>query len=102
MPNATWGDPEPRADEAYSPALVRQLLQQIMGQCTASGVCIALFDESTSQMVLRMHVRARGTNSAPAHTGTEPERINISSRRTTIHVNPASAMTARRRHPSHP
>ncbi len=65
MPNATWGDPEPRADEAYSPALLRQFLQQMMGQFTASGVCIALFDESTGQMVIRMHVRARGTNSAP-------------------------------------
>src|SRR6266704_1285868 len=102
MPNATWGDPEPRADEAYSPALLRQFLQQMMGQFTASGVCIALFDESTGQMVIRMHVRARGTNSAPAHAGTEPERINIASRRTPIHLNPAPAITGGLRHPSQP
>ena len=73
MPNATWGDPESRADEAYSPALLRQLLQQMMRQFAASGACIALFDESIGQMVVRMHVRARGTDSAPAHAGKEPD-----------------------------
>jgi signal transduction histidine kinase len=102
MPNATWGDPEPRADEAYSPALLRQLLQQMMRQFAASGACIALFDESIGQMVVRMHVRARGTDSAPAHAGTEPERINSASRRTTIQLNPASTITGGLRHPSQP
>src|SRR5215469_6933860 len=102
MSNATWGDPELRSEEAYSPALLRQLLQQMIGQFTASGVCIALFDESTGQMVIRMHIRARNTNSAPAHTGTEPERVNIASRRTTIQLNPASTITGGLRHPSQP
>ena len=102
MPNATWGDPEPRADEAYSPALLRQLLHQMMGQFAASGACIALFDESIGQMVVRMHVRARSANSAPAQAGTEPERINSASRRTTIQLNPASTITGGLRHPSQP
>ena len=102
MPNATWGDPEPWAGEAYAPALLRQLLQHMMAQFAADGACIALFDENTGQMVIRAHVRARGANVAPTQSGTEPERITSASRRTTIQLNPAPTITGGLRHPSQP
>src|SRR5207244_1786575 len=91
-----------RADEAYSPALLRQLLQQMMGQFAAGGACIALFDASTDQMVIRMHVRARGSNATPAHAGMEPERIHSAGRRTTIQLSPAPTISGGLRHQSQP
>jgi len=93
MSNATWGDPEPGAGEAYPQSLLRYLLQQMMAQFSASGACIALFDESIGQMVIRMHLRARGSASNPVRNGTDPERMGIPGRRTTIQLNPAPTTT---------
>lgn len=61
MSNATWGDPELRTDEPYPLLLLRQLLQEMMTQFAATGACLALFDDSISSMVIRLHLRTRGT-----------------------------------------
>ncbi len=100
MSNATWGDPESRADNAYPQSLLRHHLQQMMAQFTASGACIALFDESIGQMVIRMHVRARGTSSNSMRSATDPERMGIPGRRTTIQLNPAPGTAGGLRHPA--
>lgn len=100
MSNATWGEPEPQTDNAYPQSLLRHQLQQMMAQLTASGACIALFDESIGQMVIRMHVRARGTTASPVRNGVDSERLGIPGRRTTIQLNPASSSTGGLRHPA--
>lgn len=63
MSNATWGDPELRSDEPYPLLLLRQLLEQMMTQFAANGACLALFDDSISSMVIRLHLRSRDTGS---------------------------------------
>ena len=87
MPNATWGDPEPRADEAYPLSPLKHLLQQMMTQFAANGACIALFDESINKMVVRLHVRTRGTSPSSTQNSPSAEKRSLLGRRTTIDLN---------------
>lgn len=57
MSNAIWGDPKPTSDEQYPLKLLKGLLQDVLKQVPAFGVCLALYDESISQMVVRLHLR---------------------------------------------
>lgn len=57
MSNAVWGDPKPTSDEQYPLKLLKGLLQDLLKQVPAYGVCLALYDESINQMVVRVHVR---------------------------------------------
>jgi signal transduction histidine kinase len=62
MSNAIWGDPKSAGDEHYPLKLLKDLLQDLLKQVPAYGVCLALYDESISQMVVRLHMR-RGESS---------------------------------------
>lgn len=57
MSNATWGDPRPTSDEHYPLKLLKGLLQEMLKQVSAYGGCLALYDESIHQMVVRLHLR---------------------------------------------
>lgn len=57
MSNAIWGDPKPTSDEQYPLKLLKGLLQDMLKTTSAYGACIALYDESINQMVVRLHVR---------------------------------------------
>jgi signal transduction histidine kinase len=57
MSNAIWGDPKPTSDEQYPLKLLKGLLQDMLKLVSAYGACIALYDESINQMVVRLHVR---------------------------------------------
>jgi signal transduction histidine kinase len=57
MSTSIWGGPESYAGDAYPSALLKNLLKQMMRQFSAQGACFALFDESISQMRIRLHVR---------------------------------------------
>lgn len=59
MSNAIWGDPKSTSDEHYPLKLLKSLLQDMLRQVPASGACLALYDESISQMVVRLHLRCR-------------------------------------------
>src|SRR5690349_15018064 len=58
MSNAIWGDPKPTSDEHYPLKLLRGLLQDMLKQVPAYGACLALYDESINQMVVRLHIRS--------------------------------------------
>lgn len=66
MSNAIWGDPKSTGDEHYPLKLLKGLLQDMLKQVPAYGVCLALYDESISQMVVRVHLR-RSNYGADAH-----------------------------------
>ncbi len=72
MSTATWGEPEPHTDETYPLPLLKHLLQQMMRQFAADGGCIALFDLSIRQMVVRLHMHIRDTNMT-----TMPNRVGV-------------------------
>lgn len=57
MSNAIWGDPNPTSDESYPLKLLKGLLQDMLRQVSAYGACLALYDESMNQMVVRLHLR---------------------------------------------
>ncbi|HEY0753436.1 MAG TPA: ATP-binding protein [Ktedonobacteraceae bacterium] len=57
MSNAIWGDPKPTSEENYPLKLLKGLLQDMLKAVSAYGVCIALYDESINQMVVRLHMR---------------------------------------------
>ncbi|GAC1356288.1 MAG: hypothetical protein NVSMB38_37670 [Ktedonobacteraceae bacterium] len=56
---STWDGPQLYIDEVYPPALLKYLLKHMMTHFVAQGACIALFDESSQQMRVRLHVRSR-------------------------------------------
>lgn len=64
MPTPIWGEPASLTEAAYPLPLLKHLLQQMMIQFAADGACLTLFDENIGQMVIRLHVRLRGTNPA--------------------------------------
>ena len=57
MSNAIWGDPKPTSDEQYPLKLLKGLVQDMLKQVSAYGACLALYDESINQMVVRLHLR---------------------------------------------
>src|SRR5260370_76713 len=81
MSTAIWGEPESQSDEIHPSLLLKQLLQQMMVQFGATGACIALYNESINRMEIRLHVRARGSNTTPPVTrsgGTGTDGVNAS------------------------
>src|SRR5579883_3143922 len=60
MFSAIWGDPKPTSDEQYPLKLLKGLLQDMLKQVQAYGACLALYDESINQMVVRLHMRRSG------------------------------------------
>ncbi len=71
MSTAIWGESEPHTTaEVYPLSLLKKLLQEMIRQFGASGGCVALYDESINQMVIRLHLRLRSPTPAP--TGSYP------------------------------
>jgi signal transduction histidine kinase len=83
MSTAIWGESEPHTtEEVYPLSLLKKLLQEMIRQFGASGGCIALYDESINQMVIRLHLRLRSPipapmGSYPAGEDTAPFRRRI-------------------------
>jgi signal transduction histidine kinase len=77
MSTSTWGGPESYADDAYPSSLLKHLLKQMMRQFSAQGACFALFDESVSQMRIRLHVRLQrpATSELPAMSSAQLRAI---------------------------
>jgi signal transduction histidine kinase len=71
MPTAIWGESEPVSDDKYPLSLLKQLLSQMMERFSAQGACLALYDEHTRQMVIRLHLRSTSS----AVTGTGPHEV---------------------------
>ena len=66
MSTAIWGEPEPHTTaEVYPLSLLKKLLQEMIRQFGASGGCMALYDESINQMVIRLHMRLRSLTPTP-------------------------------------
>ncbi|HEV2474269.1 MAG TPA: hypothetical protein VGS41_16450, partial [Chthonomonadales bacterium] len=81
MPTAIWGESEPRSDDVYPLSLLKQLLAQMMERFSAQGACLALYDEHTRQMVIRLHRHAPSAASAqmeiaPGATGSDIDQID--------------------------
>jgi len=58
---STWEGPQLFVDEEYPPELLKYLLKHMMTQFNAQGACIALFDEGSKRMRVRLHVRSRSS-----------------------------------------
>src|SRR5258708_14551712 len=85
MSTATWGEPEPHTIDGKHPLpLLKRLLPEMIRQFGASGGCIALYDENSSQMVICLHMRLR--NITPALTGRKKavEELNSHLERITL------------------
>ncbi len=65
MSNAVWGDPKSTSDEQYPLKLLKGLLQDMLKQVPAHGACLALYDESINQMVVRLHMRRSERGESP-------------------------------------
>jgi len=61
MSASTWDSPQLYIDDVYPPALLKYLLKHMMTHFAAQGACIALFDETSQQMRVRLHVRSRSS-----------------------------------------
>lgn len=76
MSNAIWRDPKPTSNDHYPLKLLRGLLLDMLEQVPAYGACLALYDESINQMVVRLHIRrdesgevnGESTNSVQAYS----------------------------------
>src|SRR5579859_1380572 len=104
MSTATWGEQESHTiDENYPLSLLKKLLQEMIRQFGASGGCIALYDESISQMVIRLHMRLRSAAPALASSSIAGEDASSFRRRVTIDLaDPSSSGSGRLRHISQP
>src|SRR5579884_1999336 len=80
MSTATWGEPEPHTDETYPSSLLKHLLQQMMRQFAADGGCIALFDPSLRQMVVRLHLRLRSANTNTIYNSIAADSLTTNGR----------------------
>src|SRR5690349_16488861 len=104
MSTAIWGEPEPHTTvEKYPLSLLKKLLQEMIKQFGATGGCIALYDESVSQMVIRLHMRLRsavpalvGSNSASTDTPSYRQRVTVDL------ANPSSSAMGRMKRLSQP
>lgn len=68
MPTAIWGESEPVSDDIYPLSLLKQLLSQMMERFSAQGACLALYDEHTRQMVIRLHLRSVSNTGTGSHS----------------------------------
>jgi signal transduction histidine kinase len=104
MSTAIWGEPEPHTTvEKYPLSLLKKLLQEMIKQFGATGGCIALYDESVSQMVIRLHMRLRsavpalvGSNSLSTDTPPYRQRVTVDL------ANPSSSASGRMKRLSQP
>jgi signal transduction histidine kinase len=71
MPTAIWGESESLSDDVYPLSLLKKLLMQMMERFSAQGACLALYDEHTRQMVIRLRVPA--TSATPAQSDRLPD-----------------------------
>ncbi len=104
MSTATWGEQEPHiTDENYPLSLLKTLLQEMIRQFGANGGCIALYDESISQMIIRLHMRLRSSAPALASSRIAGEDTSPSGRRVTIDLaDPSSSALGGMRRISQP
>ena len=72
MSASTWDGPQFYIDDAYPTALLKYMLKHMMTHFAAQGACIALFDDTSQQMRVRLHVRFR-----PAASMTHTHATNI-------------------------
>jgi GAF domain-containing protein len=94
MSTAIWGEPEPQTTaEIYPLSLLKKLLQEMIRQFAASGGCIALYDESINQMVIRLHMRLRSATPAPTSSYIAGEDTAPFRRRITIDLADQSPAT---------
>jgi signal transduction histidine kinase len=94
MSTAIWGEPEPHTTaEIYPLSLLKKLLQEMIRQFGASGGCIALYDESINQMVIRLHMRLRSSTPAPTSSYIAGEDTAPFRRRITIDLADQSSST---------
>ena len=63
MSASIWGEPDLHSKEMYPLALLTELSRQAMQHFCAQGACLALYDESSGQMRVQIHIRAK--HSAP-------------------------------------
>jgi len=97
MSTAIWGEQEPHIlDENYPLSLLKKLLQEMIKQFGASGGCIALYDESISQMVIRLHMRLRSAAPALASSSIAGEDASSFRRRVTIDLADSSSSASGR------
>src|SRR5579859_4971634 len=104
MSTATWGELEPHTTGEKCPlSLLKKLLQEMIRQFGATGGCIALYDESVSQMVIRLHMRLR--SAVPSLTGSNSVSTDTPSYRQRVTVdlaNPSSSALGRVKRLSQP
>ena len=81
MSASTWDSPQLYIDEVYPPTLLKHLLKHMMTHFAAQGACIALLDDTSQQMRIRLHVRLRSlANMIP------PRNIGGLRPRRTVHL----------------
>lgn len=101
MSTAIWGESESQADETFPSSLLKQLLQQMMGQFSAAGACIALYNESIGQMEIRLHLRVRNSTTAKSRNGGGNEPVHQLNRQTVpLTLDPSASAIERLRRPS--
>ena len=71
MSTAIWGESKSPSEETYPLLLLKQLLQQMMEQFQAVGTCLALYNESSKQMEMQLHLRLRNATPITSSHGTE-------------------------------
>lgn len=76
MSTSTWDGIQSHIDEVYPTALLKYILKHMMTHFVAQGASIALFDEASQQMQIRLHVRSRSASNMGNRgmTGIRPRR----------------------------
>jgi signal transduction histidine kinase len=77
MSNAIWGDPKTISDERYPIKLLKTLLQDVLREVPAYGACLAIYDESVNQMVIRLHMRRSDDSENEEEISLEPTNQQI-------------------------
>jgi len=77
MSTAIWGERESRADAMYPLSQLKHLLGEMLLHFTATGACIALYNENSGQMEIQLHLReprnhAGGPSDAPQRENPRP------------------------------
>jgi len=102
MSTAIWGEPESHTDSAYPLVQLHHLLGEMLLHFTATGACIAIYNESIEQMEIRLHLRVPSHQPGVA-TDAQPRDNPRPFARTTIKLVPdqsAPAFTHRLRRPT--
>lgn len=107
MSAAVWGEPGLRAGDAYPLLQLKRLLGEMMLHFGASGACLALHNEQSGQMEIRLHLRTpRSLPAAPPtaanrqHDGARPlGRVTINLLQDHFEHSPAAPSPGRPRRP---